>query len=100
MFLAGHAEHVHMFIRGATLARGMSHYLADRVASLAEPHALHTRMELTALDGSASRARALPWCRRHRRKHDGVTCSFSSALNLIQAGWINTRCRSTAAASY
>jgi len=52
VFLASHAEHVHMFVRGASLARSMSHYLADRVASL-NNLTLHTHMELTALEGNA-----------------------------------------------
>ncbi|MFP3587073.1 FAD-dependent oxidoreductase [Paraburkholderia sp. SIMBA_055] len=71
VFLAGHAEHVHMFIRGATLARGMSHYLADRVASLANL-TLHTRMELTALDGNARLERV------HYRGAGGIEGSMTA----------------------
>lgn len=52
VFLAAHAEHVHMFIRGANLERGMSRYLIERVASLPNV-TLHTRIELTALEGGA-----------------------------------------------
>ena len=71
VFLAGHAEHVHMFIRGATLARSMSHYLADRVASLANL-TLHTRMELTALDGNARLERV------HYRGAGGIEGSMTA----------------------
>jgi thioredoxin reductase (NADPH) len=39
-----------MFIRGASLEHSMSHYLAERVASLPNV-TLHTRIELTALEG-------------------------------------------------
>jgi thioredoxin reductase (NADPH) len=49
-FLALHAEHVHMFIRGATLEPNMSRYLIERVASLPNV-TLHTRVELTELEG-------------------------------------------------
>ncbi|MGF6779764.1 FAD-dependent oxidoreductase [Paraburkholderia sp. GAS334] len=52
VFLASHAEHVHMFIRGASLEHSMSHYLTERVASLPNV-TLHTRIELTALEGDA-----------------------------------------------
>ncbi|MEM5436391.1 FAD-dependent oxidoreductase [Paraburkholderia diazotrophica] len=52
VFLASHAEHVHMFIRGASLAHSMSHYLVERITSLPNV-TLHTRIELTALEGDA-----------------------------------------------
>jgi thioredoxin reductase (NADPH) len=52
VFLASHAEHVHMFIRGAKLEDSMSHYLIERVASLPNV-TVHTRVELTALEGNA-----------------------------------------------
>jgi thioredoxin reductase (NADPH) len=51
VFLASHAEHVHMFIRGAKLEDSMSHYLIERVLSLPNV-TVHTRVELTALEGS------------------------------------------------
>lgn len=50
VFLASHAEHVHMFIRGASLAGSMSHYLIERINALANV-TLHTRVEVTALEG-------------------------------------------------
>jgi thioredoxin reductase (NADPH) len=52
VFLASHAEHVHMFIRGASLELSMSHYLTERIASLSNL-TLHTDSELTALEGDA-----------------------------------------------
>jgi thioredoxin reductase (NADPH) len=52
VFLASHVEHVHMFIRGASLEHSMSHYLIERVASLPNV-TLHTRVEVTALEGDA-----------------------------------------------
>ncbi|BFG76317.1 FAD-dependent oxidoreductase [Paraburkholderia terrae] len=50
VFLASHAEHVHMFIRGAKLEDSMSHYLIERVLALPNV-TVHTRVELTALEG-------------------------------------------------
>jgi thioredoxin reductase (NADPH) len=52
VFLASHVEHVHMFIRGASLEHSMSHYLSERIISLPNV-TLHTRVELTALEGAA-----------------------------------------------
>ena len=51
VFLASHAEHVHLFIRGASLEHSMSHYLSERILSLLNV-TVHTRVELTALEGS------------------------------------------------
>ncbi|SKC92942.1 FAD-dependent oxidoreductase [Paraburkholderia hospita] len=51
VFLASHAEHVHMFIRGAKLEDSMSHYLIERVLALPNV-TVHTRVELTALEGA------------------------------------------------
>ncbi|QUN32456.1 FAD-dependent oxidoreductase (plasmid) [Cupriavidus sp. KK10] len=52
VFLASHAEHVHVFIRGTSLAHSMSHYLVERIGSLPNV-TVHTRVELTALEGEA-----------------------------------------------
>ncbi|SDC68805.1 thioredoxin reductase (NADPH) [Cupriavidus sp. YR651] len=50
VFLASHAEHVHMLIRGTSLGNTMSHYLMERVGALPNV-TLHTRVELSALEG-------------------------------------------------
>jgi thioredoxin reductase (NADPH) len=50
VFLASQVQHVHMFVRGASLEHSMSHYLIERVMSLSNI-TLHTRTELTALEG-------------------------------------------------
>ena len=50
LFLAERGGMVHLIVRGASLASGMSSYLADRIA--AHPAiAVHTRTEVTAVDG-------------------------------------------------
>ncbi|MGF6603353.1 thioredoxin reductase (NADPH) [Paraburkholderia sp. GAS448] len=71
VFLASHAEHVHMFIRGTSLEHSMSHYLTERVASLPNV-TLHTRIELTALEGGARLERV------HYRGAGGIEGSMTT----------------------
>lgn len=71
VFLAAHAEHVHMFIRGAGLEHSMSHYLAIRIASLPNV-TLHPHKELTALEGDARLERV------HYRGADGIQESMTA----------------------
>ncbi len=52
VFLASHVDHVHMFVRGASLDHSMSRYLIERVRALPNV-TLHTGMELLALEGGA-----------------------------------------------
>ncbi|CAG9171384.1 FAD-dependent oxidoreductase [Cupriavidus respiraculi] len=52
VFLASQAEHVHLFIRGASLEHSMSRYLVDRIGALPNV-TVHTRVELRALEGGA-----------------------------------------------
>jgi thioredoxin reductase (NADPH) len=53
VFLASHAGHVHLLIRGRGLESSMSRYLIDRIASLPNV-TLHTGTEITSLDGDES----------------------------------------------
>jgi thioredoxin reductase (NADPH) len=71
VFLAAHAEHIHVFLRGANLAHSMSHYLAERVTSLPNV-TVHTRIELTALEGDARLERV------HYRGAGGVEGSMTT----------------------
>lgn len=52
VFLASHVDHVHMFVRGASLDHSMSRYLIERVRALSNV-TLHTRMEVLGLEGGA-----------------------------------------------
>jgi thioredoxin reductase (NADPH) len=53
VFLAAHAKHVHMMIRGPSLAASMSSYLIERIA--ATPNiTLHTHTSLTGLEGDGN----------------------------------------------
>ncbi|HWX12886.1 MAG TPA: NAD(P)/FAD-dependent oxidoreductase, partial [Trinickia sp.] len=71
VFLASHAEHVHMFIRSASLEHSMSRYLIERIASLPNV-TLHTRVELTALEGDVRLGRV------HYRGAGGVEGSMTA----------------------
>ncbi|CAJ92891.1 Thioredoxin reductase [Cupriavidus necator] len=71
VFLASHAEHVHMFIRGSRLADSMSRYLIERIGSL-ENLTLHTGTELTALEGGVRLERV------HYRGAGGIEGSMTT----------------------
>jgi thioredoxin reductase (NADPH) len=89
VFLASHAEHVHLFIRGASLDHSMSHYLTERIAALPNV-TLHARMELTALEGDARLERV------HYRDADGVEASMATHHLFVfigaepNTGWLKT----------
>ena len=51
VFLAAHAERVHVLIRGPSLAATMSRYLIDRIEALPNV-TLHTQTEITQLKGA------------------------------------------------
>jgi thioredoxin reductase (NADPH) len=55
IFLAGHASHVHMLVRGETLKATMSDYLINRI-NASERITLHTQTEITDLKGDRSLA--------------------------------------------
>jgi thioredoxin reductase (NADPH) len=50
VFLSGHASHVHILVRSATLAASMSDYLVQRI-ELSSRITLHTHTEITTLQG-------------------------------------------------
>ena len=51
VFLAAHAKHVHILVRGPSLAATMSRYLIDRIEALPNV-TLHSYTEITRLNGS------------------------------------------------
>jgi thioredoxin reductase (NADPH) len=89
VFLASHAEHVHMIIRSPSLAHSMSRYLTERVAALPNL-TLHTRIELTALEGSGRLERV------HYRGAGGIEGSMTAHHLFIFIGadpntrWLDT----------
>ncbi|MCD9119566.1 MULTISPECIES: FAD-dependent oxidoreductase [Cupriavidus] len=87
VFLASHAEHVHIFIRGASLALGMSRYLVDRIGSLPNV-TVHTRTELTQLEGEGRLERV------HYRGAGGIEGAMSARHLFVfigadpKTGWL------------
>ena len=70
VFLSAHAAHVHMVIRGPSLAASMSSYLIERIA--ATPNiTLHTHTELASLEGDDSCLHAVTL---RRRDGEGEDC--------------------------
>ena len=61
VFLAGSCRHVHMLVRSDGLAESMSRYLIGRIEA-APNVSLHTRTQLTSLDGSEQLER-VAWTR-------------------------------------
>jgi len=51
VFLTRHAAHVHVLVRGAGLAAGMSDYLVGRIEAVPERITLHRHTKITALHG-------------------------------------------------
>jgi thioredoxin reductase (NADPH) len=51
VFLSRHASHVHVLVRGASLAASMSDYLVGRLEAVPERITLHLHTEITALAG-------------------------------------------------
>jgi len=60
VFLASHADHVHMLVRGPGLAASMSRYLIERIASLSNV-TLHTRSSVTGLEGDEHGLTEVRW---------------------------------------
>ncbi|HEY9100654.1 FAD-dependent oxidoreductase [Chitinimonas sp.] len=63
VFLASHARHVHLLIRGPSLAASMSKYLIDRIASLPNV-TLHAHTEVTGVDGDETGLKTVHWRKR------------------------------------
>ncbi|SAL45062.1 FAD-dependent pyridine nucleotide-disulfide oxidoreductase [Caballeronia peredens] len=89
VFLASHAEHVHLCIRGASLRHSMSHYLIERIEGLPNV-TVHTDTNLTALEGAARLERV------HYRGADGERGSVATHHLFVfigaqpNAGWLRT----------
>ncbi len=70
VYLASHAAHVHLLIRGTGLESSMSRYLIDRIASLSNV-TVHRRTEIESLDGDG-------------RSLSGVRCRTQKGPLLIE----------------
>jgi thioredoxin reductase (NADPH) len=65
VFLASHARHVRMMVRGDGLAASMSKYLIDRIADTPNIE-LMTNTEICALEGGEGGLERVRWCNRKR----------------------------------
>jgi thioredoxin reductase (NADPH) len=89
VFLASHAAHVHMVVRGPDLEHSMSRYLIERIASLPNV-TIHTNSEVTGLEGGERIERV-----RYRR-HDGASDSLATHHLFLfigadpNTGWLRT----------
>ena len=88
-FLAGHAAHVHMLVRGSGLESTMSSYLIERLASLANV-TLHVESEIVALEGGRKELTGVRW--RDRRRGTEVKKPIRQVFLFIGAdpstGWL------------
>jgi thioredoxin reductase (NADPH) len=82
VFLAGHARHVHMLIRGAGLESTMSSYLIERIAALANV-TVHAGSEIVALEGGRKDLTGVRW--RDRRRGTEVAKAIRRVFLFIGA---------------
>jgi len=89
VFLAGHARHVHILVRGEGLAATMSDYLIQRI-SASPKITLHAHSEITALRGDAI-LREVTWT--DRRTGESETRPIGNVFLMIGAapntGWVD-----------
>jgi thioredoxin reductase (NADPH) len=89
VFLAGHAAHVHMLVRGAGLESTMSSYLIERIAALPNI-TLHVESEIVSLEGGRKELTGLRW--RDRRRGTEVAKPIRRVFLFIGAdpntGWL------------
>ena len=69
VFLASHAARVHLLIRGPDLAKSMSAYLVERIASLANV-TLHTETEIVGFEGCDEGVCGVRWRNRKSGKEE------------------------------
>src|SRR5471032_956441 len=69
VFLSGHANKVHVVIRGPSLAASMSSYLIDRIAATANI-SVHAHTEIIALEGDDDGLTSVRWRNNQTGKED------------------------------
>ncbi|HKA42591.1 MAG TPA: FAD-dependent oxidoreductase [Burkholderiales bacterium] len=88
-FLAGHAVHVHILIRGVGLESTMSTYLIERIAALGNV-TLHVESEIVALEGGRKDLTGVRW--RDRRRGTEVAKPIRRVFLFVGAdpntGWL------------
>lgn len=88
VFLARHAAHVHVLVRGAGLAATMSRYLIDRIEA-SDRITLHPFTEVTALEGERALS-GLEWTERRTgaRERRAVGALFVMIGAEPNTGWL------------
>lgn len=87
VFLAGTCRHVHMLVRGEGLADSMSRYLIRRIEE--NPGiTLHTRTQLTALEGNG-RLERIGWRRAGQVETRDIRQVFLMTGAVPNTGWLN-----------
>lgn len=93
VYLASHASHVHLMIRGEGLEASMSRYLIDRIKGLANV-TLHVHSQITALEGDEA---GLAHAHYNRRVFEQKTQAILSVRHVFlfvgadpNSGWLHT----------
>lgn len=86
VFLASGCRHVHILVRSAGLAESMSEYLIRRIESSANI-TLHTRTQLTTLEGNG-RLERLAWQGPEGRQAHDIAHVFLMAGAVPNTGWL------------
>jgi thioredoxin reductase (NADPH) len=75
VYLASSAAHVHVLIRGPDLAKNMSSYLVDRIASLANV-TVHAGAEIVAVNGGEDGLSGVRWRERGQERTKAIRRLF------------------------
>ena len=89
VFLSGHARHVHMLVRGDSLADSMSDYLVKRIDA-SDTITLHTQCEIVRLEGDDSLKKVT--C-RHKDSDEEVVREICHVFLMIGASPNAAWCR-------
>jgi thioredoxin reductase (NADPH) len=91
VFLASHAAHVHLMVRGSGLEASMSRYLIDRIQSLANV-TVHTHSTLTTLHGEAGNMSSVSYICRAKGEDEINTLDVRQVFSFVGAdpnsGWL------------
>lgn len=88
MFLAGHARHVHLLVRGDSLADSMSSYLTQRLEASPEV-TIHYRTEVVEVDGD-THLEAMVWSHRDTgtRERHAIRHAYVMIGAVPQTDWL------------
>ncbi len=84
VFLASHAAHVHLMVRGSGLEASMSRYLIDRIESLANV-TVHTHSTLTTLHGETGNMSSVTYICRAKGEKEISTLDVRHVFSFVGA---------------